>query len=67
MTKEEIVGKFMKSVSAYNKTIDETAKLKVQSNEAEFTLADKVASIIARRMLRNLGLTLKLVTPTSLF
>ena len=55
MTKEEIVGKFMKSVSAYNKAIDETAKIKVQSNEAEFSLADKVASIYREKDGKELG------------
>ena len=45
MKKDEVIAKFMKSVTAYNRAIDETAKIKVSHNEAEFVLADKVASI----------------------
>jgi thymidylate synthase len=55
MTKEEIISKFMKSVSTYNKAIDETAKIKVAHNEAEFFLADKVASIYREKDAKELG------------
>ena len=55
MTKEEVITKFMKSVSAYNKAIDEVAKIKVRANEAEFVLADKVASIYREKDGKELG------------
>jgi hypothetical protein len=55
MTKDEVIAKFMKSVSAYNKAIDETTKVRVAHNEAEFVLADKVASIYREKDAKELG------------
>lgn len=55
MKKEEVIAKFMKSVSAYNKCIDETAKIKVDMNNAEFVLADKVASVYLQKDAKELG------------
>jgi polyphosphate kinase len=55
MKKDEVIAKFMKSVAAYNKAIDETAKIRVRANEAEFVLADKVASIYREKDGKELG------------
>ena len=55
MTKDEVIAKFVKSVSAYNKAIDETTKVRVAHNEAEFVLADKVASIYREKDAKELG------------
>ena len=55
MKKEEVIAKFMKSVSAYNKCIDETTKIKVEMNNAEFVLADKVASVYLQKDAKELG------------
>jgi len=55
MKKDEVIAKFMKSVTAYNRAIDETAKIKVSHNEAEFVLADKVASIYREKDAKELG------------
>ena len=55
MTKDEVIAKFVKSVSAYNKAIDETTKVRVAHNEAEFVLADKVASIYREKDPKELG------------
>lgn len=55
MKKEEVIAKFMKSVATYNKTIDETTKIRVQLNDAEFVLADKIASIYREKDVKELG------------
>ena len=55
MKKDEVIAKFMKSVSAYNKAIDDTTKIRVQLNNAEFVLADKVASVYLQKDAKELG------------
>ena len=55
MKKEEVIAKFMKSVSAYNKCIDETTKIKVEMNNAEFVLADKIATVYREKDVKELG------------
>lgn len=55
MKKEEVIAKFMKSVTAYNKAIDETAKVRVSLSNAEYVLADKVASIYREKDAKELG------------
>lgn len=55
MKKEEVIAKFMKSVATYNKCIDETAKIRVQMNDAEFVLADKVATVYREKDAKELG------------
>lgn len=55
MKKEEVITKLMKAVSVHNKAIDETTKIKVDINNAEFVLADKVASIYLEKDSKELG------------
>lgn len=55
MNKEDLIAKYVASVSAYNQAIDETTKIKVEINNAEFVLADKVASIYLEKDAKELG------------
>jgi len=55
MKKEEVIAKFMKSITAYNKAIDETAKVRVSLSNAEYVLADKVASVYLQKDAKELG------------
>ena len=55
MNKEELIAKYTDSVRAYNMAIDETTNIKVQINNAEFVLADKIASIYLEKDAKELG------------